>query len=171
MSKSRVFPLLGGVLLLSGIAAFGAVAPALAVPETSIQGTVSVSPPAEAVVPVEIPVAQAAPELAPTLTAAGGFASDGNAGGIAARAAAPCPYADTPHAVLYQGVVGQTALVKHLQCLLNLRYYGLTVDGTFGTVTTSAVKHFQTGHGILADGEVGPITWKHLHPDTDAGLH
>lgn len=172
MSGSRMFSRVGGILLLSGFAAFGAVVPASAAPAAPAQVAPSAASAAEVAAPAEVPTVQATPEVAPTLTAAGGFASDGGSGGVAARAAAPCPYADTPHAVLYQGIQYQTALVKHLQCLINLRNPGsLLVDGNFGLRTKQAVQYFQGNHGLLKDGEVGPITWKHLHPDTDAGLH
>lgn len=36
------------------------------------------------------------------------------------------------------------------------------IDGVFGPVTGLAVRAFQQGVGILADGLVGPITWREL---------
>jgi peptidoglycan hydrolase-like protein with peptidoglycan-binding domain len=41
---------------------------------------------------------------------------------------------------------------------------GITVDGVFGGQVESAVKGFQTGAGLTADGVVGPHTWAAL-PD------
>src|SRR3954469_2023522 len=40
----------------------------------------------------------------------------------------------------------------------------LTVDGTFGSQLEAAVKDFQEGAGLTADGIVGPLTWAAL-PD------
>jgi peptidoglycan hydrolase-like protein with peptidoglycan-binding domain len=40
----------------------------------------------------------------------------------------------------------------------------LTVDGTFGSQLEAAVKVFQEGAGLTADGIVGPLTWAAL-PD------
>ncbi|MGH3728892.1 MAG: peptidoglycan-binding protein [Micromonosporaceae bacterium] len=54
------------------------------------------------------------------------------------------------------------ATVKVIQHLLNQRGYGLYVDGSFGSVTTNAVKRFQTSKGLYADGQVGPKTWPYL---------
>jgi peptidoglycan hydrolase-like protein with peptidoglycan-binding domain len=52
--------------------------------------------------------------------------------------------------------------VKTLQCLLRARGHRVGVDGVFGATTETAVKAFQTSHGLLADGIVGPITWAAL---------
>ena len=41
---------------------------------------------------------------------------------------------------------------------------GLTVDGTFSPQLETAVKDFQEGAGLTADGVVGPLTWAAL-PD------
>jgi uncharacterized protein (TIGR02594 family) len=35
-------------------------------------------------------------------------------------------------------------------------------DGDFGSVTEAAVKGFQSGHGLTADGIVGPMTWEEV---------
>lgn len=52
--------------------------------------------------------------------------------------------------------------VKEMQHLLNQRGHGLTVDGSFGPATLSAVKSFQRSAGLVADGIVGPKTWSKL---------
>ncbi|MER5432214.1 peptidoglycan-binding protein [Streptomyces sp. NPDC002588] len=48
--------------------------------------------------------------------------------------------------------------VTELQDLLNQHGATLTVDGDFGQATLSAVKTFQSGAGLAADGIVGPDT-------------
>ena len=52
--------------------------------------------------------------------------------------------------------------VKRLQTLLNNYGYHLKVDGLFGTDTDHAVRAFQQGHYLTADGIVGPKTWAAL---------
>ncbi|AYF98208.1 peptidoglycan-binding protein [Protaetiibacter intestinalis] len=52
--------------------------------------------------------------------------------------------------------------VKAVQTLLNKYGYGLTVDGSFGPLTASAVRGFQQSKGITVDGIVGPQTWQYL---------
>ncbi|MEU9506344.1 peptidoglycan DD-metalloendopeptidase family protein [Micromonospora sp. NPDC048170] len=53
-------------------------------------------------------------------------------------------------------------LVRGLQTALNARGASLLVDGGFGSVTTSAVRGFQSRNGLVADGLVGPVTWSVL---------
>ena len=48
--------------------------------------------------------------------------------------------------------------VKTLQYLLRARGHSVVVDGVFGPRTEAAVRGFQTGSGLAADGIVGPIT-------------
>ena len=52
--------------------------------------------------------------------------------------------------------------VKELQTLLKADGFSLDVDGVFGPDTESALKRFQTEHGLADDGVVGPLTWSVL---------
>ena len=52
--------------------------------------------------------------------------------------------------------------VQRLQGMLQKAGFDLDADGLFGTGTESAVKQFQRSQGLLADGIVGPKTWKAL---------
>ncbi|OHD05997.1 MAG: hypothetical protein A2086_05030 [Spirochaetes bacterium GWD1_27_9] len=53
--------------------------------------------------------------------------------------------------------------VKAVQDLLKNKFgYSLTVDGAFGSGTTTAVKSFQSSNGLGADGIVGPTTWQYI---------
>jgi peptidoglycan hydrolase-like protein with peptidoglycan-binding domain len=52
--------------------------------------------------------------------------------------------------------------IETLQYLLRARGHNVVVDGVFGAQTGTAVKAFQTTHGLVADGFVGPITWAAL---------
>ena len=52
--------------------------------------------------------------------------------------------------------------VKTLQILLNHHCFGLAVDGSFGTLTMNAVLEYQEETGLVADGSVGPATWKKI---------
>lgn len=67
-----------------------------------------------------------------------------------------------PHLVytLRQGSSGTH--VRALQTALNKRSAGLVVDGTFGAVSTSAVRTYQGVNRLVVDGEAGPLTWKAL---------
>lgn len=62
----------------------------------------------------------------------------------------------TSYPTLRQGMFNN-AYVRILQKTL-----GTAVDGDFGPNTERAVKSFQTRHGLVADGIVGPSTWKAL---------
>ncbi|CAM5413923.1 MULTISPECIES: peptidoglycan-binding protein [Streptomyces] len=61
---------------------------------------------------------------------------------------------------LRQGSSGQH--VSALQTALNRRSAGLAVDGTFGSVTTTAVRAYQGLNRLVVDGEAGPVTWQAL---------
>jgi peptidoglycan hydrolase-like protein with peptidoglycan-binding domain len=52
--------------------------------------------------------------------------------------------------------------VRTLQHLLRARNQNIAVDGIFGPRTEAAVKAFQQGAGLVADGIVGPLTWPKL---------
>jgi len=55
------------------------------------------------------------------------------------------------------------AAVRALQTQLNAKArLALTVDGEFGPATTTAVRNFQSAHGLTVDGVVGPTTWRYL---------
>lgn len=61
------------------------------------------------------------------------------------------------------GATGE--VVRRLQrALRRTPNLGLAVDGVFGSQTEAAVKEFQAGAGLGADGIVGPATWNAL-PD------
>ena len=51
--------------------------------------------------------------------------------------------------------------VRRLQrVLVMIKSLGFTeIDGVFGAKTEAAVKDFQSGNGLTADGIVGPQTW------------
>ena len=64
---------------------------------------------------------------------------------------------------LKKGSTGMT--VKAAQLILIGRGYHCGIcgaDGDFGSATEKAVRKFQTDWNIGADGEIGPVTWKHL---------
>ncbi|MFD4012900.1 peptidoglycan-binding protein [Streptomyces albidoflavus] len=61
---------------------------------------------------------------------------------------------------LRQGSSGQQ--VSALQTALNRRSAGLVVDGSFGSVTTTAVRAYQSLNRLVVDGEAGPVTWRAL---------
>lgn len=52
--------------------------------------------------------------------------------------------------------------VKTLQIMLNHHGFGLAVDGSFGMLTLNAVLEYQEENGLVADGSVGPATWKKI---------
>ena len=52
--------------------------------------------------------------------------------------------------------------IRALQFLLRAHGHNLAVDGMFGSATEAAVKAFQTGKGMTADGIVTPQTWSAL---------
>lgn len=58
----------------------------------------------------------------------------------------------TDRPLLKRGSKGQE--VRNIQLLLKIK-----VDGDFGSKTEKAVKAFQSGSGLNADGKIGPDTW------------
>lgn len=54
------------------------------------------------------------------------------------------------------------AKVRAVQSQLNESGYGLTVDGSFGPATYSAVRSFQSAKGLGVDGIVGDNTWNKM---------
>jgi peptidoglycan hydrolase-like protein with peptidoglycan-binding domain len=70
----------------------------------------------------------------------------------------PLPTATLP--TLKKGSKGND--VKTLQTALNKYGYKLTADGDFGKLTDAAVRDFQLGHRLNADGIVGVKTWAAL---------
>jgi GH25 family lysozyme M1 (1,4-beta-N-acetylmuramidase) len=69
--------------------------------------------------------------------------------------------------LVQQGQSGRQ--VTTVQYLLNAHGTTLTVDGEFGPATHTATVSFQSGHGLTADGIVGPNTWQALVVTTQAG--
>lgn len=68
--------------------------------------------------------------------------------------------------VLHRGMAGDE--VTALQEALRARGAVVGVDGDFGPGTETAVKQWQTAHGLAPDGIVGPATWAALAPPVPA---
>lgn len=65
------------------------------------------------------------------------------------------PPVQPARAMLRRGDTGEA--VRTLQGKISV-----PIDGNFGPKTEAAVKSFQTANGLVADGLVGPATWKAL---------
>lgn len=61
---------------------------------------------------------------------------------------------------MHQGADGER--VKTVQYLLNAQGSALTVDGSFGPASDSAVRSFQSARSLAVDGIVGSNTWQAL---------
>jgi len=94
----------------------------------------------------------AAPSGAPATPSTPGASSGGSTTGGGSQT----------HPTLSVGSQGPA--VQHLQQLLIDDGAALVADGFFGQKTASAVRAFQTAHGLTADGIVGPGTWNALEP-------
>lgn len=79
---------------------------------------------------------------------------------VAKIGGAPTPAPTITWSTVRAGATGFRVTV--IQHLLRARGQSLTVDGVFGTVTTSRVKAFQSSRALYADGIVGPKTWTAL---------
>jgi len=74
----------------------------------------------------------------------------------------PAPAAGNASSVLKEG--SKNDAVKQLQAALrDLGYYGGTVSGNFGQLTTEAVKAFQKANKLTADGVAGSATLTKLY--------
>lgn len=69
---------------------------------------------------------------------------------------------ETALPVLRNGSSGSA--VRTLQYTLRASGRSVTVDGLFGSGTESAVRSYQSAHGLLVDGVVGTNTWDSLLP-------
>lgn len=75
----------------------------------------------------------------------------------------------SPWPVVQSGYSGHP--IKTLQYLLRARGHTITVDGVFGPNTETAVKAFQAGDGLVADGIVSASTWAALVLQVKKGSH
>ena len=69
---------------------------------------------------------------------------------------------DALYPTLRKGNSGE--YVTLMQSALSLSGEKLEIDGKFGANTETALKNFQAGHWLVADGVCGPKTWDALKP-------
>ncbi|PFG41679.1 peptidoglycan hydrolase-like protein with peptidoglycan-binding domain [Isoptericola jiangsuensis] len=67
------------------------------------------------------------------------------------------------------GTGDEGAAVAGVQYLLRDQGHAVTADGVFGPLTRTAVRTFQSAHGLDVDGVVGRQTWPHLVVSTERG--
>lgn len=67
------------------------------------------------------------------------------------------------------GTGDEGAAVRGVQYLLRDQGHAVTPDGVFGPRTRTAVRTFQSAHGLEVDGVVGRRTWPHLVVSTGRG--
>ncbi|MDX2731761.1 MULTISPECIES: peptidoglycan-binding protein [Streptomyces] len=90
-----------------------------------------------------------------------GSGSNGSTSGSAGDGSSGDGLGFDSYPLLQSGASG--AHVTAVQQLLNTQGFAAgTVDGSFGAATLSAVKAYQTRHGLPAGGNVGPKTWTAL---------
>ena len=70
-------------------------------------------------------------------------------------------YVEIEMPVLRKGDKGLQA-VKTLQACLDVYGYGLSIDGSFGGKTDTALRDFQKKHGLTVDGVCGKNSWNKL---------
>ncbi|MEV5084632.1 peptidoglycan-binding protein [Streptomyces sp. NPDC056159] len=115
--------------------------------------TETTAPPAGQAPQNEDPPGSQAPTTTAPTTAAPSLGEEGRT--------ACAHYKPNRRVILAKGMVGTN--VGQVQCLLNHNYgYSLKEDGKFGPDTEAGVKTVQRCSGIIADGKVGPDTWKYL---------
>lgn len=79
---------------------------------------------------------------------------------VAAKLGNPNPPDPVTWPLVRQGDNGER--VRTVQYLLRANGHSITVDGAFGPATDTAVRGFQSAHGLTADGMVGSQTWPEL---------
>ncbi|MGW3242937.1 L,D-transpeptidase family protein [Streptomyces sp. NPDC001070] len=108
----------------------------------------------------------AGPSASPSAPSAGPGA--GSASPTASPSATKKPQADRtprPAVVIAQG--SNSARVRELQARLRqLGLFGRNPTGYYGSVTTTAVRSFQSRHGLAASGTVTDATWAKLRSVT-----
>ena len=102
-----------------------------------------------------------------SLQSASGIGVDGVVGPQTWNALSGSSSSGSSQPKLRQGDRGQA--VRTLQTKLNESGASLTVDGSFGPATNSAVRSLQSASGIGVDGVVGPQTWGALDGSTTIG--